>query len=551
MNTNNALLGLTESQKQAASCTGGPVLVVAGPGSGKTKTLVARLAFLIESQLAQPEELLAVTFTRKAAAELRTRLLAQLGPAGARITVGTFHRVALLLRPLPKGSLLVDEAERRTLGRACLAASSEPLPKGLSPVALADKLVETISRLKGQRCDWKEALANSNAPIWLKQAAQMYQQWQRDLGLLDLDDLLIAATLAVRSGGAARHFRYVQVDEYQDINGVQRELLGALCAAGATVFAIGDPDQAIYAFRGAEVAHFAAFVSDFAGARRFFLGENFRATANLVSAASALIGHNLDRPTPPGPLARAVREVGQPIFCKPARSGMCEAIEVARAIEQLVGGTSLSSHDQGRAAGWAAGCYGFSDIAVLTRTTARADQIAEALQREGVPILRPRRQKQVAAEVEAVCSSFADAPDASPFLRLKKFIELRRAARQQMVETPCAELEHESDEWDERLQRVAVLTLHGSKGLEFPVVFLCGCEAELMPGFCASRQDEAAVAEERRLFYVGLTRAKDLLCLSYVENRPPSPFLDELPAEWVATFSAPRRRPKKPQLKLF
>jgi superfamily I DNA/RNA helicase len=556
-----SLDGLTCAQREAAACVDAPVLVVAGPGSGKTRTLVARLGHLIESGACKPEEILAVTFSRKAAGEIKARLPCLLGPAAARVAVGTFHQAALLLRPLPAEGFLLGEADRSALAaevvaqvraqtRAEVRTKLEENRRGERiGQGAADKLIETVSSLKGQRCDW-EAAPVSEQPAWLAKALRVYTEWQRELAVEDLDDLLVAATNAVRRGEARRRFRFIQVDEYQDVNGVQRELLLALAATGARLFAIGDPDQAIYGFRGADVAHFHSFASDFAGARRFFLRDNFRATSVLVTASTAVIVRNQDRLE--GPAAKAFRPSGERLVVNAAVSAVSEAIGVARQIERLVGGTSLSSHDQGRTAAWAAGRYGFSDIAVLTRTVARADRIAEALHHEGVPILRPRRKSLTA--------------DTSPEL-LRRLAALLPGTKEQEAEKAAAAeaaklppelafvpenpigLFHESDEWDERMQRVAVLTLHGSKGLEFPVVFLCGCEAELLPGIAA---DAAETVEERRLFYVGLTRAKDLLYLSHIEGRPRSPFLDELPAELLAVPPRPApRKPRPPQLKLF
>lgn len=557
-----ALDGLLPAQAEAAACTTGPVLVVAGPGSGKTRTLVARLLHLIESGTANPSELLAVTFTRKAAQELRARLTAQLGPAGRQITVGTFHSVALLLRPLPAGAALLGEADRRALGQKIVAAIAQELPRVRLGAAAEGTLIDTVSRVKGQGTDWESRLDQISEPAWLASAVRAYKTWQEALSAEDLDDLLLAATRALRDGAAARRFRFVQVDEYQDVNGAQRELLRALSATGASLFAIGDPDQAIYAFRGAEVAHFHAFGDDFPGTQRFFLRENFRSTATIVRAASSVITRNLDRLGGHDLAPHTSTLGGEKLRLRPAPSATAEAIGVARQIEQLIGGTSLSSHDQGRSVAWAAGRFGFSDIAVLTRTAARADRIAEALAHEGVPILRPRRAKLEASRAEALWSRLLENPELPPRQRLARLAESIGAADSSLASllaaTPSEEntdetltepgLPHESDEWDARLQRVAVLTLHGAKGLEFPVVFLCGCEAELLPGRDA---DATTIIEERRLFYVGLTRAKEMIYLSYLAERPRSPFLDELPGELLSVAAPRAKKPRAPQLKLF
>lgn len=586
-----ALQGLTAAQREAALASGS-ALVVAGPGSGKTRTLVARLVYLLEAGLAAPHELCAITFTRKAASELRERLQRAVGDVAQTIRVGTFHQLALHLRPQPQAVRLISEADRHDL-LAHVLRSDSSVGSGLSEATLRRRLrraSQALSLMKGRSCDALTALGQPSASLpteddaaWLHPALAAYQAWLQALDLEDLDDLLVAATQAVRAGQACVHYRCVHVDEYQDTNGVQRELLIALAKAGAQIFAIGDPDQSIYAFRGAERGNFFAFPRDFAGARVFFLRDNFRATSTLVAAATALLSQAGDREAfVDGPPPQAQRERGEPVQLRAAASPRSEAIAIAREIERLLGGTSLTSHDQGRAASSASGCYGFSDIAVLTRTAARADDVALALQHEGIPTLRPRKARPL-----YTAESIARGPDEraaddrserpperaatqSPFSAALQHHAQRPAWRADagLVDLDAAQsaersyaalrhaltcdaegeigIAHESDEWDARFERVAVLTLHGAKGLEFPVVFLCGSEADLLPGRAASKDE---VAEERRLFYVGMTRAKDRLWISHVG--PPSPFVAALPSRCVQTVAPPARRAKPPQLKLF
>lgn len=578
-----ALAELTPAQRQAALSLDTPALVIAGPGSGKTRTLIARLEYLLACGAARPEEICAITFTRKAAGELRERLQARIGAAAAQITVGTFHQLSLRLRPLPAAVRLINDREREALlshilrGQGLAARGQAPSATTLSrrlrrlssALSLAGgdglsalRALCTTGTVAGRSDRDEDDERTESTRAWLAPAASAYRDWLAALSLEDLDDLLLAAVAACQEraarGAPVSRYRYVHVDEYQDVSGVQRDLLRALAAGGACVFAIGDPDQSIYAFRGANLDHFYAFPQDFAGTQVFFLRENFRATHTLVRAASAVIAHT-PAPTveslPSVPAMQAVRPGGEVIEVRAAPSPLAEAIAVARQIERLIGGTSLTSHDQGRASAWASAHYGFADIAVLTRTVSRADEIAAALSREGIPILRPRRARPAATD---------DAPHtASPLSRAlltcptlpSQLDEGQRAALSKARDTVGDEDSveigeaHESDEWDARLQRVAVLTLHGSKGLEFPVVFLCGCEADLLPG---RTEDASEIAEERRLFYVGVTRAKDLLWLSHAGSRPRSPFFDELPGD-LLHVRAPDgpRRPKPPQLKLF
>ncbi|HRI52303.1 MAG TPA: ATP-dependent helicase, partial [Pseudomonadota bacterium] len=400
------LAGLTAAQREVVEHGGGPLLVVAGPGAGKTRTLTARLCHLLATAQVQPAEIVAVTFTRKAAAELQERLGAALGSRARELTVGTFHRVALLLRPLPTGTTLLSEGDRILFCEQALEDATTRSAR--QPAKLAPRLARVLSLLKGQRSDWLQGLEQpAPGPPELagqftnrlvdqlvgahradfQAAARRYAELLAQHQAEDLDDLLLHALAALRAGSAARRFGYVAVDEYQDVSGVQRELVRAL-GEQAGVLAIGDPDQAIYAFRGAEVGHFHAFAQDFSGARLVHLRENFRSLSNLVTAAAAVIAHQPERTAP---LPIATRPAGALLVRFTAPSLLGEALFIVREVDSLVGGTSLLSHDARRAAAWAGASYGFSDIAVLTRTAARADELAAALQQEGVPIQRPRR----------------------------------------------------------------------------------------------------------------------------------------------------------------
>lgn len=611
-----ALAGLTAAQREAAAHVDGPMLVIAGPGSGKTRTLTARLCHLIQAGHARPEELLAVTFTRKAAAELRERLAAALGREAAGAWVGTFHALAARLRPPQRGVPVLDEAGQRALMRRA-AVETGADPRRLGRALTLAKAQLAIEATGGAAADGEADtgpdigpdIGAGEADAILRAGLRRYEALRRELGAEDLDDLLIEAARAQR--GRPPPFRYVSVDEYQDGNRVQRDLLRALCGEERNVFAIGDPDQAIYAFRGADVAHFLAFPEDFPGARVVALGENFRSSATIVGAAAAVIERNTARREV---ALRPSRPAGASITELRAPGEAAEAALIAAEIERLVGGTSLHSYDSGRASAHRGGGYSFADIAILSRTVARADALAEALGRAGVPLQRPRRPALSGSEEAADLLAylrFIDRPedpgallrvlgreaprckpapwaalvagaeqgDASVREPMKEIVELRRAmlplplaerlrllaarlcAPPEVVESVQAAARgegdlgvgpgHEADELDARAERVSVLTLHGAKGLEFPVVFLAGCEASLLPGAGADRME---VEEERRLFYVGMTRAKDLLYVSHAARRgaaEPSPFLAEIPAAYLRVPEPPKPRKPKPQMKLF
>jgi superfamily I DNA/RNA helicase len=601
--------GLTAAQREAAAHVDGPMLVIAGPGSGKTRTLTARLCHLIQEGHARPEELLAVTFTRKAAAELRERLLCALGPGAAGAWVGTFHALAARLRVSSVPVPVLDEAGQRALVRRAAAetgADPRRLQRALT-LAKAHLAIDSAGAAGAADAD----IGAGEGDEILRAGLRRYEALRRDLGAEDLDDLLIEAARAQR--GRPPPFRYVSVDEYQDGNRVQRDLLRALCGEAGNVFAIGDPDQAIYAFRGADVSHFLAFPGDFPGAKVVALGENFRSSATIVSAAAAVIERNRERRPV---VLRPSRPAGAAITELRAAGEVAEAALIAAEIERLVGGTSLHSYDSGRASSHRGGGYSFADIAILSRTVARADVLAEGLGRAGVPLQRPRRQAVAGSEEAADLLAylrFVERPEdpgalarvlgreaprckLAPWAALvaaaaaeqgpggaagiREIDELRRAlmplpwverlqALAARLGTPPEQVEavraaaargegdggvgpgHEADELDARAERVSVLTLHGAKGLEFPVVFLAGCEAALLPG---REPDPTEVEEERRLFYVGMTRAKDLLYISHAARRgaaDPSPFLQEIPAAYLRAPEPPRPRKPKPQMKLF
>lgn len=498
------LSGLSTTQRQVATCVDGPQLVTAGPGSGKTRTLCAWIVELLRAAQVAPEDILAVTFTRRAARELSERLHQLLGAQTEQLLIGTFHRLALRLAPLPPSLHVVEEPTRLALiEQATIGSGSRKSPTSL---------LSLLSLRKGQHPDFDQRLQSGELSVSDEelQVFRHYTAQLRELGLCDLDDLLLRALHVIEAGTAQRQFRFIAVDEYQDISATQRALVVAL-GRTATVLAIGDPDQAIYSFRGGEVRHFLGFCDDFPSAQSRYLVENYRSTPQIVAASAAVIGPNPGRTAPP---PEPKLPSGSPLHILRCPSQRSEAQRIVHEIERLVGGTSLLSHDSRQTSSWRAGSYGFSDLAILTRSVARADAIAQALSDAGLPFSRPSLARQKAGHntVESI----------EPLYE-------------------CDELED---------QRIAVLTLHGAKGLEFTVVFLVGLEAGQLPG--PGRSDEER-AEERRLFYVGMTRAKELLYLSWNESAEsmPSPFLREIPSELVSSEEKVKRRTPKPQLRLF
>ncbi|HYT26055.1 MAG TPA: ATP-dependent helicase, partial [Actinomycetota bacterium] len=377
------LRGLDPDQRAAAMVTDGPLLIVAGPGTGKTRTLTHRIAHLVTGQGVPPERCLAITFTRRACEELHERLRALLPDAADRVLVATFHGLGLRIvreqhRALGLGVRvgIADEAERLALV-AELAGGSERDARRLSGA---------LSRAKRARAAGPEPVAGELAGPLAR-----YDETLRARDLVDFDDLLaLPVTLLGADPGLAASYRdrwqRISVDEYQDVDELQYRLLRLLAPPGGHLCAIGDPDQAIYGFRGSHVGFFLRFTDDFPAARTVRLTRNYRSSRAIVDGAlqavapSTLVrGRVLDpqrrEPSPPR------------IVVHQAATEQGEADFVVRTVDELLGGSSLYSIDSGRVGPGVDGHGGlsFADVAVLYRTDAQAGPLADALARAGMP----------------------------------------------------------------------------------------------------------------------------------------------------------------------
>ncbi|MEV4480175.1 UvrD-helicase domain-containing protein [Micromonospora coxensis] len=550
---------LDAMQRVAASAPGGPLLIVAGPGTGKTRTLTHRIAYLCAELNVFPEQCLAITFTRRAAEELRHRLDGLLGPVAEDVTVGTFHSLGL--------TILRENAE------------AAGLP---GDFRIADDADRAAARAEAGDDDAR------------------YATLLRKQDLVDLDELLTLPVALLKGDRKLvreyrERWRWIFVDEYQDVDAVQYELLRLLSPADGNLCAIGDPDQAIYSFRGADVGYFLRFSQDFTDARLVRLNRNYRSSAPILAAAvqaiapSSLVrGRRLDpaRLDPEAPL------VGR----YPAASVADEADFVVRTIDELVGGLSHRSLDSGRIDGRST-TLSFSDIAVLYRTDSQAAPIVDALARANIPVQKRSHDRlrdrpgvmAIARELrhadglggglparvrlagQVLAERFATPTlDGSAAVRpedVRVAVDLltplaRRCGDDLGLFLSQLATGAEVDSLDPRAEAVTLLTLHAAKGLEFPVVFLVGAEDGLLPlRWPGSEPDDDAVAEERRLFFVGLTRAQDRLYVSHAARRVrhgterdcrPSPFLDVIDPGLFERFGeAEPRRPKDRQLRLI
>ena len=572
--------GLDPDQRAAAEIVDGPLLIVAGPGTGKTRTLTHRLAHLVAERGAAPERCLAVTFSRRAAAEMEERLAALLPEAG-RVAVTTFHGLGLtLLREqaaeagLGRGFRVAGPAERVEIAREIFDVTPSK----------AERVLEEIGRVRRLRAVGAE---EAFAPEIAERAA-LYEEALTRRDLVDFDDLLLRPLVLLRDRPdlAALYrdrFRWISIDEYQDIDALQYALIRILAPADGNLCAIGDPDQSIYGFRGADVGFFLRFRRDFPGAHVVHLTRNYRATRTLVEAACQAI-----RPGSLVPDRRlvAVRNGEAPrIVIQRAASERAEAEQVVHTLEKLVGGTSSFSLDSGRIGYEDQAVLSFGDVAILYRTDSQAAPLIEALGRAGIPFQkrshRPlAEQPGVQAILPVLQKCFQEAPDRSVESLLEKaVVELASADLDDAGRTAvfaAAELLRplalrfgndldaflaeiamggEVDAWDPRAERVSLLTLHASKGLEFPVVFLVGCEDGLLP-LAWPGGEPPDVAEERRLFFVGMTRARSRLFLFHSRKRAvrgeareaaPSPFLQDVEEALLEIREERVAGPRKPE----
>jgi len=636
------LEGLNPVQRQAVQVTEGPVLIIAGPGSGKTRTLTHRIAYLIATGRARPHQILALTFTNKAAREMMERIERLVGAEAARhIWMGTFHAIfARILRReghrigyTPDFSIYDTDDSERLLRE--LMARYHIDPRQYSPRTIR----HLISGAKNQMIGPEEYARLVASPVQEK-AAKLYGPYQealRKANALDFDDLLLKPIELFEQHPDVlqryqERWRYLHIDEYQDTNRAQYVLARKLAAAHRNLCVVGDDAQSIYAFRGADIGNILSFQRDYPDATVIRLEQNYRSTRRILKLAEAIIQQNRDQ------LEKQLwteNPEGDPIMLIEALSERDEAQKVEQRIRDL--------HVRYG--------YAFRDFAVLYRTNAQSRSLEEALRRGGIPYrvvgglsfyqrkeikdvlayLRllvnphdaaslqrvinypargigqrtvealmdyarlhglslwqaierveevglPTRAQKAVQEFHFLIARHAAKMDAMPVDELARsllqesglFEELRREgtpealARWENVQellNAIAEyvatageqatlsgflqevaLLTDLDEMPED-NRVTLMTLHASKGLEFPVVFITGLEEGLFP-LAQATQDRKDLEEERRLFYVGVTRAQRHLFLCYARSRyrygeqqpsVRSRFLEELDTDVIVT----------------
>jgi uncharacterized protein (TIGR00375 family) len=547
-----------DAEQLAAVRAPGPLMIVAGPGAGKTRTLTHRIAGQVRS--GHPASgMLAVTFTRRAAQEMRARLDALDAGALAEVTVTTFHGLGLrILREVPD--------------RAGLPADFQ--------VADQAAVEQVLAGAPGRE---REQLLAALAAR----------------GLVDFDGLIELPLAVLRADpGLAAGFRarwpLISVDEYQDIDTRQYELLALLAGDGAGLTVIGDPDQAIYGFRGADVGFFLRFTADYPRSVTCQLTRNYRSSRPVVTAAVAAIA---PATLVPGRALEAVAAgPAAPVIGHEAADEHAEAAWISATIDRLLGGTSFHSLDTGRAGPDGHAGLSLADIAVLYRTDAQSAALGQALTRSGLPfrkgshdllqrrpavpevlaemkLAEPGPAADVAGRLAAAVARLAGRPSRYRPVDILAAGELlaplaRRCGPDHELFATEVALGAAVDALDPRADAVTLLTMHAAKGLEFEVVFVAGCEAGLVPlrtpgGGLMPGTD---LGEERRLLFVAMTRARSRLLISYAARRSrhgaagpagASPFLHVLASQLAgpgelerAAVPRPRRAAQR-QLRLL
>jgi DNA helicase-2/ATP-dependent DNA helicase PcrA len=641
---------LNPPQREAVLAGDGPLLVLAGAGSGKTRVIAHRIAHLLGVRGMHPRNVLAVTFTNKAAGEMARRVEALLAPVGLRAPlIATFHSACVrILRAhgeaigLPRHFTIYDEDDRAALVKECMK-EGELADRSFTPGAAAHR----ISYLKNQMISVQDALRDARGP-WEQKAALVYSRYEkriREAGVVDFDDLLLLVVkLFQESPEALAWYRglwqQVLVDEYQDTNRAQYRIIRLLAREHLNICVVGDPDQSIYKFRGADVGNILEFERDFPGTRIVRLEQNYRSTKGILAVADAVIANNQRRKektlwteNPAGEPAAVYRGwdeheeanfVAQTIlktradgvgwdgiavfYRTNAQSRVLEdALRRARIPYVIVGGVRFYERKEIKdTLAWLRVAINPADDVAFRRaiqapprgvgatSLARLDEFAldaseprpllqlatspppdiRGKARTGLEDFASTVQRLAAQRRELSPPAFIDLvlqasgyrkaleQDRSPEAegRLENLEELIAAAEDFIAAEgePTIEafldsvaLMSDIDELKEAEARVTLMTLHSAKGLEFPVVFLTGLEEGVFP-HARSMSDPEEIEEERRLCYVGLTRARERLYISYAVHRrihgygvgEPSRFLREMPETHLTLLNASRPEPQ-------
>ena len=634
---------LNKKQQAVIHHPSGPLIIVAGPGTGKTLTITHRMAHLIKSRQIPPEHIIGLTFTNQAAGEMLSRLGRLLPKEKILPRVTTFHSFCLGLLEndrKPKPVTIIDDRERTELikdAKAMVAASG--MDVSMDAYQLTDAIIKKKQEI--QAADDEAFKLSALEKDYLAAVYQSYQKLLHIQGMLDFEDLIGDVVRKIESDPQAknlitRQYPFVFVDEYQDINTGQYRFLKAISGHRKDICVIGDPDQSIYGFRGSRVQYLHRFSDDYPGATRIRLSQNYRSTQTILDVSQQMIQQSPGRVT----TSRLFSEIKglQRVGILSCHTEKHEAVVIGKTIESLVGGMGFYSIDFGKTD--TSGCQSertFSDFAVLYRTARQMNVIRDMLSASGIPTQVAAKNTTVFCNgVRIVLSllkiltgsgSFFDLYRILPYMqagigkktfdtwkfwaydhrlhlykafdnltkypirglkkeRQIKLIDLtnlltsmkRKVLQNTIIETIDMILAHtaigikekdpvqwqeqvhalkqmaepygsdaasffkkmtlqsDTDGYDSRVEKVTLMTMHASKGLEFPVVFISGCEDGLIP-FKRDETEHTDEDEERRLFYVAMTRAREGLYFSWakkrsvrgkIETRTVSPFVKDI-----------------------
>ncbi len=645
--------GLNEAQKAAVTYNQGPLLIFAGAGSGKTRVLTYKIAYLVKNKLFKPHNVLAVTFTNKAAKELKARVADFVGAEGKYIQVGTFHSIcARILREeidalgYKSNYTIYDASDQVSTIKQIIKNEKIDIEK-VTPKAILNK----ISKLKSENIMPEGFKARQFIPLeqLTERIYPIYQRTLKKCNALDFNDLLLLPVKIFRGHPEIlekyqERFKYILVDEYQDTNRTQFLLVSMLSKKYQNICVVGDDDQSIYSWRGADVQNILEFEKTFKKSKIFKLEQNYRSTKKIIQAASSVVQNNSIRADKK---IFSKNEDGENIDFIDGNNEYDEATKISVAIEREIRRRKLN----------------FKDIAILYRTNAQSRVLETILNRRKIPnaiiggvrFYERKEVKDIIAyykffanmqddesmrriintpprgigkkTIETI-EQYAHAKEINLFETLKEFDQLGLSKRarnavgkfykfitdyQKLLETVSLEewsrmmidglgylnylksnkteeakqrsanidellnaisdycsvseeptlqgyleevaLVADIDNWQDQKNAVSLMTLHSAKGLEFPVIFISGVNQGLLP-LGNSLDDEKQLNEERRLFYVGITRAEKKLYLSAARQRNfrgqdkiamPSMFLKELPNDLVFNLpSAPSHSGKRP-----
>jgi uncharacterized protein (TIGR00375 family) len=628
LSDSSALETLNEKQKKAVLHKNGPLMIVAGPGTGKTRTITGRIAHIIKARNVPSENILAVTFTLKAAREMRDRLLLMLGNGFSLPLCSTLHSLCYLILDEQEKSrdiCVIDDRDRNHIIRTAIRRVERRKGK----ISLHKNKIENIIISAKQKLLSPEdesainKIAGENHGIVVAAIYKEYQQIMSLLSLCDYEDLILKTALLFENNRSALEkyryrFKYIFVDEYQDLNYGQYRIIKALSPPGKDLCVIGDPDQSIYGFRGSDKKYFKDFVTDYPDATVIRLTRNYRSAQTILDASYQALA----REDATSESFRIYSEIKgkKTIGIIETGSEKAEAVAVGRRIEQMVGGTGfhsmdfdkidLSSEDSAKS---------FSNFAVLYRTNNQGMIIAEQLEAAGIPCQIASREKLYEQKTVADLLAWLKITEKQgTFLdferivktgvagigakTLEKLVEwgldnnftlhetlynIRRFSitgipkKQQellgaflgrlkdlekgmakmtlanrlkyildqtgMADATCNDsvaadklrtlisfaeefscdskkflaeiaLGSDTDLYEHNIEKVSLMTLHASKGLEFPVVFITGCEDGLIP-YKKLEEHIPDIEEEKRLFFVGMTRAKEVLFFTWAKKR--------------------------------